>query len=162
MEPRLEAVLRAARLLRALTTAAQIYAHHARVDLHMHRSDLTALGLLSQASTEGHLMTAGELSDSLGLTPSATTALIDRLQGVGHVRRERDPADGRKVVLSMTESAQASGRQAFGPLQHAVAQELARFSPEQLDAASEVMAAMLQGTEAAIRSLDDPTQPADG
>lgn len=154
MDEAREAAIRAARLLRALTTAGQIYAHHARHDLDMHRSDLTALGLLSQAESEGRRLTAGQLSDQLGLTASATTALIDRLQQVGHVRRGRDPDDGRKVAVEVTDSALATGRRAFGPLQRAIASELAGFTPADLNTASDVMEAMLQGVEAAIAELD--------
>ena len=44
-------------------------------------------------------MTAGELAGRLGLGAPATTALVDRLESAGHVRRDRDPHDRRKVTI---------------------------------------------------------------
>ena len=34
-----------------------------------------------------------------GLTTGAITGVIDRLERAGYVRRERDPADRRKVIV---------------------------------------------------------------
>jgi DNA-binding Lrp family transcriptional regulator len=44
-------------------------------------------------------MTAGELAQRTGLSPGAVTGLVDRLESAGHVRRTRDPADRRRVVI---------------------------------------------------------------
>ncbi|MFV0451444.1 MAG: MarR family winged helix-turn-helix transcriptional regulator [Propioniciclava sp.] len=149
----IDPTVRAGRTLRALTTASQIYTQHARVDLAMPRSDLAALGLLSQAESEGHPMTAGELSQRLGLTASATTALLDRLQQVGHLRRTRDPADGRRVIVEMTASAHEAGQRAFRPLMRSVSRELAAFTAQQLADATAVMEAMLRVVDTAISEL---------
>jgi DNA-binding MarR family transcriptional regulator len=43
--------------------------------------------------------TAGEFARATGLTTGAITGVIDRLERAGYVRRERDPADRRKVVV---------------------------------------------------------------
>ncbi|WP_232548498.1 MarR family winged helix-turn-helix transcriptional regulator [Propioniciclava soli] len=145
------ATARVTRLLRALTTASAIYADGARLDVGLPRSDLNALGLLSQATADGEALSAGELGHRLGLSASATTALVDRLQGLGHVRRVRHPHDGRKVVIDVTASAQETGRRAFGPLAEALAESLAPFDPEQLADAAAVMEAVLAAVEDAAR-----------
>jgi DNA-binding MarR family transcriptional regulator len=44
-------------------------------------------------------VTAGEIARATGLTTGAITGVIDRLEAAGYVRRERDPADRRKVVV---------------------------------------------------------------
>jgi DNA-binding MarR family transcriptional regulator len=44
------------------------------------------------------------------------TALVDRLERLGHVRRERDAADRRRVLLSVTPRAKELGWAFFGPL----------------------------------------------
>ncbi|MGF1567110.1 MAG: MarR family transcriptional regulator [Nodosilinea sp.] len=54
-----------------------------------------ALDLLSRAGA----LTAGQLAEQTGLTTGAITGLVDRLEKVGFVRRERDPSDRRKVVI---------------------------------------------------------------
>ncbi len=43
--------------------------------------------------------TAGQLAELTGLTTGAITRILDRLEEAGLVRRERDPNDGRKVVV---------------------------------------------------------------
>jgi DNA-binding MarR family transcriptional regulator len=43
--------------------------------------------------------TAGEFASATGLTTGAITGVIDRLERAGYVRRERDPADRRKVIV---------------------------------------------------------------
>ncbi len=44
--------------------------------------------------------TAGELSQLTALTTGAITAVVDRLEKAGFVRREADPKDRRRVIVS--------------------------------------------------------------
>ncbi|MDQ6601807.1 MAG: MarR family transcriptional regulator [Chloroflexota bacterium] len=45
--------------------------------------------------------TAGRLAAFTGLTTGAITQMLDRLEAAGLVHRERDPADGRRVVVRL-------------------------------------------------------------
>ncbi|HLZ55656.1 MAG TPA: MarR family winged helix-turn-helix transcriptional regulator [Ktedonosporobacter sp.] len=45
--------------------------------------------------------TAGQLADLTGLTTGAITRILDRLEKAGLVYRERDPTDGRKVIVRL-------------------------------------------------------------
>jgi DNA-binding MarR family transcriptional regulator len=45
--------------------------------------------------------TAGNLADLTGLTTGATTGLLNRLEEADLVRRERDPEDGRKIIVQL-------------------------------------------------------------
>jgi DNA-binding MarR family transcriptional regulator/GNAT superfamily N-acetyltransferase len=56
--------------------------------------------------------TVGEVAAAIGQTHSAVSQLVDRLEGAGMVRRERDPQDGRRCVLILTDEA----RRALGSL----------------------------------------------
>lgn len=47
--------------------------------------------------------TAGQLSELTSLTTGAITAVIDRLEKAGYVRRERDKTDRRKVIVAPNE-----------------------------------------------------------
>jgi len=44
-------------------------------------------------------MTPSELAERLGLTGAAVTTLVDRLAAAGFVKRERDEADRRSVIV---------------------------------------------------------------
>jgi DNA-binding transcriptional ArsR family regulator len=46
-------------------------------------------------------LTAGELARATGLTTASITGVADRLEEAGYVRRERDPADRRRVVIRL-------------------------------------------------------------
>jgi DNA-binding MarR family transcriptional regulator len=60
-------------------------------------TDLECLDLLQLAGPT----TAGQMSAHSGLTTGATTAVIDRLERAGFVRRRRDPEDRRVVVVEV-------------------------------------------------------------
>lgn len=45
--------------------------------------------------------TAGQLAALTGLTTGAIAQMLDRLEGGGLVRRERDPDDGRRVIVRL-------------------------------------------------------------
>lgn len=45
--------------------------------------------------------TAGQLAELTGLTTGAITGMLNRLEEVGLVRRERDPNDGRRVIVRL-------------------------------------------------------------
>lgn len=78
----------------------------------MHHTDLTALALVMDRGGAS----PGQISDGLGLSPSATSAMLDRLESAGHVRRSRGESDRRSVRVEVTDSARAVGGSMFGIL----------------------------------------------
>src|SRR5690348_4151309 len=66
-------------------------------------SDLESLGFLSR----DRAMTAGRLAQLTGLTTGAITGLVDRLERAGYVRREPDPHDRRRVIISWNSEREA-------------------------------------------------------
>lgn len=62
--------------------------------LGLHPTDEKVLRLLGEDA-----MTAGDLVQYTGLTGAAVTALVDRLEQLGYVTRERDTGDRRKVTI---------------------------------------------------------------
>ena len=77
-------------------------------------------------------MTAGQLTEATGLSSAATTTLLDRLEGKGLVRRLRDAADRRKVIVEMTELGQRLSGEIYGPLAGAGAEMLEGYSDAEL------------------------------
>jgi DNA-binding MarR family transcriptional regulator len=76
-------------------------------------TDLNCLNILSLAGP----LTAGQLAQATGLTTASITGVADRLEAAGYVRRERDTADRRKVLIHLVrERAIADVAPVFGPL----------------------------------------------
>ena len=69
------------------------------------------------AARRGEALTAGASAPAVELRSASVTALVDRLEKVGHVRRVRDPEDRRRVSLEMSDAAMAAGAEHFGGLQ---------------------------------------------
>ena len=60
-----------------------------------------------QASVLDHLdeeepTTLSGLAAHMGVTPSTMSLSVDRLEGMGYVRRARDPVDARRVGITLT------------------------------------------------------------
>ena len=64
-------------------------------------TDMQVLDILESADPA----TAGQLADLTGLTTGAITGMLNRLEEAGHIRRERDPFDGRRVIVRLTPGA---------------------------------------------------------
>jgi DNA-binding MarR family transcriptional regulator len=55
-------------------------------------------------------ITAGRLAEEMGLTTGSVTGVIDRMERAGYVRREKDPEDGRRVIVRpVSEKLQSAG-----------------------------------------------------
>jgi DNA-binding MarR family transcriptional regulator len=84
------------------------------------------------AARRGEALTAGTLGQAVELSSASVTALVDRLEKAGHVRRVRDPADRRRVALEMSASAMAAGAQFFGGLNRDLLAAMADWSEDEL------------------------------
>lgn len=80
---------------RRLGTASVIFHQAVAERVGLSGADHKYLDLLVQNGA----MTAGHLAELTGLTTGAITGVIDRLERSGLVRREKDPADRRKVIV---------------------------------------------------------------
>ena len=128
-EKRVELALMLRRLTVELDAVGQRFA-----GLHgLGRSDVRALVAIMDAARAGRPMTAGALGAAVELSSASVTALVDRLERVGHVERVRDEHDRRRVVLEMTPAAMAAGGEFFGGLQRDLAAAMDSYSDEELD-----------------------------
>lgn len=57
---------------------------------------------------------AGQLAELMGLTTGTITGILNRLEKAGLIHRERDPSDGRKVIVRLAKGKDA--RHEIGPL----------------------------------------------
>ncbi|WP_040337642.1 MarR family winged helix-turn-helix transcriptional regulator [Candidatus Blastococcus massiliensis] len=98
----------------------------------LNRTDVRALVAIMDAARRGEALTAGRLGEAVDLRSASVTALVDRLEKVGHLRRTRDDEDRRRVVLEMSDSTMAAGAEHFGGLARDLAAAMADYTPEQL------------------------------
>ena len=96
------------------------------------RTDVRALVAIMDAARGGRSLTAGGLGSAVDLSSASVTALVDRLERAGHVHRVPDPADRRRVVLEMSDSAMAAGGAFFGGLQRDLVAAMQGYTDEEL------------------------------
>ena len=102
-------------------------------ELHgLNRTDVRALVAVMDAARRGTSLTAGALGEAVDLRSASVTALVDRLERVGHVRRVRDPDDRRRVGLEMSETAMAAGAEHFGGLARDLVAAMEGYSDDEL------------------------------
>jgi DNA-binding MarR family transcriptional regulator len=94
----------------------------------LHRTDLRCLEIVAR----GGPLSAGALAQQAGLSTSAVTSVIDRVERSGDLRRLSDPKDRRRVLVEVTELGRQRGRMAFSGLQEGTDQLLRRYSPGEL------------------------------
>lgn len=98
----------------------------------LNRTDVRALVAIMDAARRGEALTAGRLGEAVDLRSASVTALVDRLERVGHVRRVRDPDDRRRVGLEMSDSAMAAGAEHFGGLARDLVAAMEGYTDEEL------------------------------
>ncbi|MEU2549056.1 MarR family transcriptional regulator [Streptomyces roseolus] len=126
--------LRLVHLLRAVSVAFGLRQAEFAARNGMHRTDVRALICLLDADRAGERATAGLLGARLGLNSAGTTAVIDRLERLGHVARVRDDHDRRRVLLRVEPEAIRLGQDFFGPVIDELLDVLDSFDPAERDA----------------------------
>jgi DNA-binding MarR family transcriptional regulator len=119
-------------LLRRLTVELDAVGQRFAVEQGLNRTDVRALVAIMDAARRGEALTAGRLGRAVELRSASVTALIDRLERVGHLRRVRDPEDRRRVSLEMSEAAMAAGAAYFGGLHRGLVAAMAAYTDEEL------------------------------
>lgn len=95
LETREQIVINLMVSIRKEIRAATLFVHTMSEITGMHPTDIKCLDFLSDVK----FATAGELAKITGLTTGAITAVIDRLEKIGFVKREADSKDRRKIIV---------------------------------------------------------------
>ena len=83
----------------------------AAAKLGVNTTDLRCASLLMHGP-----LTAKELARAAGLTPGATTTVLDRLEAAKLARRQYDDADRRRVLMELTAAGRKKIDELWGPL----------------------------------------------
>ncbi|MFZ5850148.1 MAG: MarR family winged helix-turn-helix transcriptional regulator [Actinomycetota bacterium] len=143
-------------LLRRLTVELDAVGQQFATEHGLGRSDVRALVAIMDAARAGRALTVGGLGSAVDLTSASVTALVDRLERVGHVRRTRDPEDRRRVVLEVSETAMAVGGAHFGRLQQDLAAAMAGYTDAELAVVRRFLTDMIDAI-VAHRHVQKPT-----
>ncbi|MBF6328335.1 MarR family transcriptional regulator [Nocardia transvalensis] len=112
-------------------------------------TDLSCLNLLSMDGPQ----TPGQLARRIGITRGgAVTAMVDRLEKAGYVRRDRDPADRRRVLIALTDTVVQRVTPLFADLGRAIAEQLADYHDHDLTA---LLGFVTDTTDALTRTTRD-------
>jgi DNA-binding MarR family transcriptional regulator len=153
--------LRANRVIKALRRVnfeGSIFGQNVAVRFGLSESDVDTLERLAEYGST----TAGHLSQLMGLSTGAITRVLDRLEQAGYIRRAVDPADRRRVIVSLVPDKTAGLEALTDRLAQASEAELARYSEDQLDAIADFLARMTDVTRTESTALrDSPEAPLD-
>jgi DNA-binding MarR family transcriptional regulator len=116
--------------------------------LGVNRTDVLCLDILARLGT----VPAGRLAEESRLTTGAITAVLDRLEQAGYVRRLHDPADRRRVLVETTDRFRELAEHAWGPVAEELLSSGSRFTREQLDGIREFLRL---GTELSYRRAEE-------
>ncbi|MBD7996563.1 winged helix-turn-helix transcriptional regulator [Arthrobacter sp. Sa2CUA1] len=133
----------------------------------LNSTDMRALTAIMEAEIGGEPLTAGRLSALLGTSTGATTAVIDRLERIGHIHRSRSEEDRRKVTLHFEALARQLAGAYFGPLGELSSEVMDRYTEAELqtirnflDGMREVYTTYLRVLETDSGTGGPETQPA--
>ncbi|MGY1723885.1 MarR family winged helix-turn-helix transcriptional regulator [Blastococcus sp. SYSU DS0533] len=120
------------------------------------RTDVRALVAVMDAARRGEALTAGGLGAAVELSSASVTALVDRMERAGHLRRVRDSEDRRRVTLQMSDAAMAAGAAFFGGLQRDLLAAMEEFSDDELAVVRRFLTGMTEVIETHARAEDEP------
>jgi DNA-binding MarR family transcriptional regulator len=97
--------------------------------LGINRTDFRCLDVIDRSGR----MTPGELATESGLTTGAITAVLDRLERGGFVRRTRDDEDRRRIFVELTPEAHARTGELYAPIAANARTMMADLTDDQLE-----------------------------
>lgn len=121
-------------------------------------NDFRALLHVTVAENAGEPLTAGELRKRMSMSGAAITYLVERMITSGHLLRDSDPADRRKVMLGVSDHGTDVARDFFMPLNDHMRNAMADLSDDDLAAAHRVFAALAEAMGAFRAQLDNPVE----
>jgi DNA-binding MarR family transcriptional regulator len=104
-------------------------------------------------------LTAGRLAEATGLSASAVTSVLDRLERAGFIERVRDTKDRRKVHVRSTGRHEAALGAVFAEVAASFAATAARYPDEQLQAYIAIQAEFNRTALTLTRSITGQAAP---
>ncbi len=142
---------------REFTSAVDVVNQMIAERMGINRTDHRVLEILNRKGA----MTAGDLATAGHLTTGAVTAVVDRLEHVGFVRRVRDTEDRRRVLVERTPESTKSGMRYYRPFMNRTFETMSHYDAEQLTAIRDFMRDAATISEEYAKELLAEEDPAD-
>lgn len=113
--------------LRQLTEVTRAFEDRLQQELTVNPTDLLAMQHLISRGP----MTASALAQAINHSPGATTTVIDRLEALGHVRRESEPHDRRVTRVVPTSESQKKAERILWEMIHVIDDAVTSRSPSE-------------------------------
>ncbi|WP_307813087.1 MarR family transcriptional regulator [Streptomyces sp. N35] len=147
-------------LVEALRTYGGHYAELSRsfaAHLGLYATDATALLEIIAAEERGTPISPARLSKRILLSSGATTALLNRLEGAGHIVRSREHSDRRVVTLRSSNHIQERADEFFRPLAAPMDAIIGRYPPELLDQFRDLLGEMCAAMDTHLAQVNQDT-----
>ena len=105
----------------------------------MRSTEVHALVVIAAAEAGGVPATPGDLAQTLRLTTGAITGIVDRLVRSGHVRRDPDRADRRRIRLGCREAGRAVAAELLDTLGHRASGVVGALNADELAVVDRVL-----------------------
>jgi DNA-binding MarR family transcriptional regulator len=92
--------------------------------------------------------TLKELAEALSLSETRASRLIDELEELGHVRRDRDAIDRRQIRLHVTPASEARAREMYRTRWNALQAALTGATPDEIAAFTRIFSRIVEEFEA--------------
>lgn len=122
-------LLQSFRLYRAAEVAMR---RRTRESMSMGENDLLVLRYLLKAQRQGRSVSPSEIARYLAVSTASTTAIIDRLEKSGHVRRERHLSDRRSIYVVPTADTDDEVRRTLGDMHERMLDAVMDMSPDDI------------------------------
>jgi DNA-binding MarR family transcriptional regulator len=133
--------------LRRFRRADETMRRRVSADLGINQLDLRALRLVIAGERASRPLSPRDLSTQLEITTAATTKLVDRLVGSGHLDRTPHPRDRRSVVLVPTAHAHADLRRRMSAVHQRMGEAALAVPAESREAVIEFLTSMALAME---------------
>jgi DNA-binding MarR family transcriptional regulator len=103
--------------------------------------------------------TAGQLAEQTNLTTGAITSMIRRLEKAGYVTAERDPADRRRVIVTLVPERLEEGTRLYASFGKATNEVISRYSAKELHLLArhyDEMSAIYRAQLTTLRGAESP------
>jgi DNA-binding MarR family transcriptional regulator len=101
--------------------------------LGVNRTDLRCLDILTDEAGSGRRLSPKELAEKSGMSPSAITTVLDRLERAGYAQRVSDDGNRRRVLVALTPLLAKLTEEIFAPVAAAGQAHVAGYSDDELD-----------------------------